>query len=362
MKSEAERGLYNRYQVLKTNGDSCDPNAEYFVLRLDGYGNDIRHIQACRKAVLRYAEEIKSHLPKLADDLIQKYGEGSNPVLTPASVCECGHSKEVHQEGGFVRGRTLTGLTGCVIYGCPCTKFTQKVEKRECGNCSTDCHFVGNKEHNVCELWQPQQPSVVAQIKRAIELDKDYKPYTFPEQPRNEGKLRECCVNCRYLYVPSCNGPCRSCRYNPIDSQSDAKSYFEPTTGGVVDESKQPRNEAHPCESCPEKESCQPQLRIEPCKLFPEKRQPRNEGKGVIKQNAEVFMVRIDEVEGLDQRLSQLEGRDYLPLMQKMLTLITLNTTMINSMPEISIRRKDEMWGIKDKCWDMLTKLQGGGK
>lgn len=65
-------GLYNRYIVMKREGRT-DPNAEYFVLRLDDGGNDPDHIAACRKAVLKYADEIEAHIPKLAADIRSRY-------------------------------------------------------------------------------------------------------------------------------------------------------------------------------------------------------------------------------------------------------------------------------------------------
>lgn len=53
----------------------CDENAEYFVLRLDKNGSDPKHIEACRKAVIAYAVNIEPHLPELAKDLIERYGQ-----------------------------------------------------------------------------------------------------------------------------------------------------------------------------------------------------------------------------------------------------------------------------------------------
>ena len=65
-------GLHARYLVTKIDGHT-DPNAEYFVLRLDNGGSDQIHIAACRKAVLAYADEIGEHIPKLAEDIRQRY-------------------------------------------------------------------------------------------------------------------------------------------------------------------------------------------------------------------------------------------------------------------------------------------------
>lgn len=68
------KGLHQRYVVSKTSGEPVDETAEYFILRLDSGGSDPKHINACRKAVLTYANEIKEHLPELSRDLIDRYG------------------------------------------------------------------------------------------------------------------------------------------------------------------------------------------------------------------------------------------------------------------------------------------------
>lgn len=72
MNTENQKGLYRRYKVEKVNGDT-DPNAEYFVLRLDEGGSDIEHIKACRIAAHAYADAIERHLPQLAADLRGRY-------------------------------------------------------------------------------------------------------------------------------------------------------------------------------------------------------------------------------------------------------------------------------------------------
>lgn len=73
--SENPLGLHYRYKIEKTNGEPLDPNAEYFVLRLDKRGTDPKHIAACRKAILTYAEAIRDHIPKLSQDLIERYSD-----------------------------------------------------------------------------------------------------------------------------------------------------------------------------------------------------------------------------------------------------------------------------------------------
>jgi hypothetical protein len=72
---ENPNGLHNRYYVSKVSGEPIDEFAEYFILRLDGGGDDINHINACRKAIVTYAENIEPHLPQLAKDLIERYGD-----------------------------------------------------------------------------------------------------------------------------------------------------------------------------------------------------------------------------------------------------------------------------------------------
>lgn len=84
-------GLHSRFYIQKIEGltphedffgntyfepilKEVDAGAEYFVLRLDKGGSDPIHIEACRKAVMRYAEEIEGHLPELSRDLIERYG------------------------------------------------------------------------------------------------------------------------------------------------------------------------------------------------------------------------------------------------------------------------------------------------
>jgi hypothetical protein len=57
----------NEWSVLPV-----DSGFEGFVLRLDK-GGDPKHVEACRKAILIYAEEIKDYLPELSKDLIEKY-------------------------------------------------------------------------------------------------------------------------------------------------------------------------------------------------------------------------------------------------------------------------------------------------
>lgn len=80
LKANKNKGLYRRFDIRKVTkvGDTevltpVDPDAEYFVLRLDTGGSDIEHIKACRIGIHAYAEAIQPHIPQLARDLIERY-------------------------------------------------------------------------------------------------------------------------------------------------------------------------------------------------------------------------------------------------------------------------------------------------
>lgn len=74
--TENPDGLHTPYIISKANGEPVDPAAEYFVLRLDSKGSDPKHMAACRKAVLVYADAIKDHIPGLSRHLWERYGQG----------------------------------------------------------------------------------------------------------------------------------------------------------------------------------------------------------------------------------------------------------------------------------------------
>lgn len=63
--------MFGWFSSFKT--EKVDPEAEYFVLRLDFGGKDPLHVIACRKAIHTYANEIESYLPELAVDLRKRY-------------------------------------------------------------------------------------------------------------------------------------------------------------------------------------------------------------------------------------------------------------------------------------------------
>lgn len=88
---EIPKGLYQKYYIQKLSElrfkgydileqpiyepvyTEVDPDAEYFVMRVDRNGDDKIHAEACRQAVVFYAHQIKYHLPELSKDLIEKY-------------------------------------------------------------------------------------------------------------------------------------------------------------------------------------------------------------------------------------------------------------------------------------------------
>jgi len=87
---ENPKGLHQRYQIKKLvpiqgtfmglpmeephmELTDCDEDSEYFVMRLDTGGSDLKHIEACRIGIHAYADAIYPHLPELAIDLKTRY-------------------------------------------------------------------------------------------------------------------------------------------------------------------------------------------------------------------------------------------------------------------------------------------------
>lgn len=88
--TENPKGLHQRYFIQKiqpvfkgynfleepiyqNEPVKVDPEAEYFVMRLDTGGSDLKHITACRIGIHAYADAIYPHLPELAVDLKTRY-------------------------------------------------------------------------------------------------------------------------------------------------------------------------------------------------------------------------------------------------------------------------------------------------
>ncbi len=67
-------GLINKYVISKRDGSEMDPNAEYFVLRVDPHEpDDPNHYHACMMALIEYAYTIEPHLPQLSKELKERY-------------------------------------------------------------------------------------------------------------------------------------------------------------------------------------------------------------------------------------------------------------------------------------------------
>ena len=71
--NQTEKRLICKYIISHADGTPVDYENEYFILKLSGNGDPI-HMAACKKAVLLYAKEIATHLPKLSEDIINRYG------------------------------------------------------------------------------------------------------------------------------------------------------------------------------------------------------------------------------------------------------------------------------------------------
>lgn len=72
-----KQGIYNKYTITKTDGSPVDPNAQYFVLRLDTDEN-------ARLAVINYAMNVKHENPVLADQLMAWVSEILTDLNTPS--------------------------------------------------------------------------------------------------------------------------------------------------------------------------------------------------------------------------------------------------------------------------------------
>lgn len=66
---ENPKGFHRRYNITKADGTPCDPRAVYLVLRLDNYGDDKEHIEACRLAAKKYVQEAPPHMRQMAKEL-----------------------------------------------------------------------------------------------------------------------------------------------------------------------------------------------------------------------------------------------------------------------------------------------------
>lgn len=72
--SQNPSGFHQRYIVSRSDGTPTDPNAVYFVGRLDNGGKDPVHLEACRQAARMYVTVIgqlsgSEHLHQMAKEL-----------------------------------------------------------------------------------------------------------------------------------------------------------------------------------------------------------------------------------------------------------------------------------------------------
>lgn len=72
-------GLHQRYRVEKLEGEA-DPNAAYFVMRLDNHGDDQVWLRHCREAAKTLAHNLiddpdAAHLHQMAIELLAFIGQ-----------------------------------------------------------------------------------------------------------------------------------------------------------------------------------------------------------------------------------------------------------------------------------------------
>lgn len=102
--ADTHRGLYRKYHIAKADGSPTDPNADYFVLRLDEE-NPWGH--ACREAVLCLAHNLRDEFPQLTSDLLTRYGEKSADTMVIRGPARDAHFDEL--EVSIARGRIRAG-------------------------------------------------------------------------------------------------------------------------------------------------------------------------------------------------------------------------------------------------------------
>jgi hypothetical protein len=64
-------GLDNKYIITKKNGNPVDPNAVYFVLRLDKDPHALNAIETYMKSVSKDNKELAEDLSKMISNIIQ---------------------------------------------------------------------------------------------------------------------------------------------------------------------------------------------------------------------------------------------------------------------------------------------------
>ncbi len=67
--TQARDGIHMKFLLHKSDGSPCNPEACYFVLRLDNEGKDPEFAKASRRAAREFADAISLTLPALAEDI-----------------------------------------------------------------------------------------------------------------------------------------------------------------------------------------------------------------------------------------------------------------------------------------------------
>jgi len=118
------RGLYGKYTVEKASGPT-DPDARYFVLRLD---TD----EAARGAALTYARAIRDTRPKLSAELLVLLAELGQPApacykCAHASMCHVWTRVESTLTLGYARGQlTSTEYSAAFDYIASVGKYSEE--------------------------------------------------------------------------------------------------------------------------------------------------------------------------------------------------------------------------------------------
>lgn len=86
LRNPKPRGIYGKYTIEKADGSKIDPEACYFVLRLD---TD----RAARKAMGQYARSVRRENPELADQIERCLNE----LDEPQPRCNCREAMCPHE-------------------------------------------------------------------------------------------------------------------------------------------------------------------------------------------------------------------------------------------------------------------------
>jgi hypothetical protein len=231
---------------------------------------------------------------------------------TPAEVCEC---YECEHNWKHISGLPITGW---------CYMFKER-DDIDIKNCSQFKRFTAVKAEadkpeveRSCKTCNHSESDgdLCALVRIQNQRKKDYLPMM--------DALRDCIgADHKYWQPRQCVKSCRTCG-NPL----------------------------HQSGWCEEGDNCVKWSSWQP------KQVEKVEGETVTEQHGRIIKELRQRLTALETKVKELEKYEKLmPLLEAIAALITLNTITINSMPEISQKRKDEMWTLKDKCWDMITKL-----